>query len=226
MKPIILDDIPFKATFEELAESSRVREGSQHEETLKSLFQEAQHIARPKALYKVASIDEKMDQGVVMDGVTFQSRILRVNLDNIHRTFPYIATCGSELHEWHASQDDMITQYYVGLICELALEAARTFLQDHIEGTYHLQETSYMSPGSLEDWPIREQRPLFQLLGDPQAAIGIKLQPSLMMTPSQTVSGIRFASEGSFESCQLCPMEDCPHRKAPFNPALYEERFS
>jgi len=226
MDPIIFDDIPFTATFEELTQSSRVKKGSQHEETLRGLFQKAQDIARPKAMYKVAAIDEKMDHGVIMDGITFQSRILRVNLDNVHRAFPYIATCGSELHKWHASQDDMITQYYIGTICELALTAARTYLQEHLEETYHLAETSYMNPGSLEDWPIREQRHLFQLLGQPQDAIGVKLQPSLMMTPSQTVSGIRFASEVSFQSCQLCPMENCPHRKAPYDEELYEQQFS
>lgn len=226
MDPIIFNDIPFTATFEELAESSRVKKGSQHEATLKGLFQEAQNIARPKAMYKVASIDEKMDQGVVMDGIKFQSRILRVNLNDVHRAFPYIATCGSELHEWHAAQDDMITQYNIGTICELALKAARAFLQDHLEETYHLEESSYMNPGSLEDWPIREQRNLFQLLGNPESAIGVKLQPSLMMTPSQTVSGIRFASEASFQSCQLCPMDNCPHRKAPYDPDLYEQQFS
>lgn len=226
MDPIILQDIPFTATFEELAESSRIKKGSQHEETLKALFQEAQDIARPKAMYKVAPIDEKMDQGVIMDSITFQSRVLRVNLDSVHRAFPYVATCGSELHVWHASHDDMITRYYAGLICELALNVARTHLQDHMEQTYHLKETSYMNPGSLEDWPIREQRNLFQLLGNPERAIGVKLQPSLMMTPSQSVSGIRFASEASFHSCQLCPMENCPHRKAPYDPDLYEQQFS
>jgi len=38
-----------------------------------------------------------------------------------------------------------------------------------------------MNPGSLEDWPLTEQRVLFALLGDPQAAIGVRLTDSLLM---------------------------------------------
>ena len=61
-----------------------------------------------------------------------------------------------------------------------------------------------MNPGSLADWPLREQRPLFGLLGNVRAAIGVTLTPSLLMTPTKSVSGILFPSEETFASCQLC----------------------
>lgn len=226
MDPIILDEIPLSVTFNQLSQAARVKEDSQQAKKLKGLLLEARQIARPKAMYTVASIDDKNEAEVVLDQKTFHSRVLRVNLDPIHRAFPYIATAGQELEEWQATQEDMLMQYYAGMINEMALEKARQELKDHLEKTFQVEDTSYMSPGSLEDWPISEQRILFNLLGDPYKSIGVKLLPSLMMRPSQTVSGIRFASEETFQSCQLCPMENCPHRKAPYDEELYEEQFS
>lgn len=226
MDPVILDDIPFTPTFERAAKEAHIKKGSKQSKNLKSLLQEAREIGHPKATYRVCLIDEKGEEQVTIQGIPFHSRVLRANIDSLHRVFPYIATCGMELEEWKASLDDMLINYYASVINKLALRTARQFLKTHIEETYKVGETSYMSPGSLPDWPITEQRNLFQLLGDPQASIGVTLQPSLMMTPSQTVSGIRFSSQESFQSCQLCPMEACPHRKAPYDPDLYEEEFA
>jgi hypothetical protein len=83
-----------------------------------------------------------------------------------------------------------------------------------------------MSPGRLEDWPLRAQKPLFEILGDPGGEIGVRLMPSLWMLPNKSVSGVRFPTEKSFESCELCPREDCPGRKMPYDPTLYERRFA
>jgi hypothetical protein len=85
--------------------------------------------------------------------------------------------------------------------------------------------TAAMSPGSLADWPIREQRPLFSLLGDPEQAIGVKLTDSFLMIPNKTVSGLRFSTEERFESCQLCPREHCPGRRAAYEPDLYDRKY-
>ena len=82
-----------------------------------------------------------------------------------------------------------------------------------------------MTPGSLEDWPISEQRPLFEILGDIQDAIGVQLKDSLMMSPVQSVSGIIFPTEATFESCQLCPRENCPGRRAAYDKNLYEKKY-
>lgn len=225
MDPVIFDEIPFAPSYKKIAEAMRVRKGSAHAADLERLLQEAGEIARPKAMYKVASIDEKGEEHVVIEGVPFHSRILRVNLDPLHRVFPYIVTCGRELDEWKASQEDPILNFYASAINEEALRSARDHLQTHLIEAYQIGDSSYMSPGSLEDWPITEQRSLFDLLGNPEKAIGVKLNPSLMMIPSQTVSGIRFSSQEGFQNCQLCPMENCPHRKALYDENLYEEKF-
>jgi hypothetical protein len=48
---------------------------------------------------------------------------------------------------------------------------------------------------------------------------------SLMMDPVQSISGIIFPTETSFESCQLCPRENCPGRRAAYDKNLYEKKY-
>ena len=70
-----------------------------------------------------------------------------------------------------------------------------------------------------------DEKVLFDLLGEAPAAIGVKLLDSMLMTPTKSVSGIRFPTEETFESCQLCPMENCPNRRAPYDESLYERKY-
>jgi hypothetical protein len=80
-----------------------------------------------------------------------------------------------------------------------------------------------MAPGSLADWPIEEQAPLFKLLGDVDASIGVKLTDSMLMLPAKSISGVYFPADVSFFSCQLCPRERCESRKAKYDPKLAQE---
>jgi hypothetical protein len=80
-----------------------------------------------------------------------------------------------------------------------------------------------MHPGSGDAsvWPIEQQGPLFSLLGDVTGAIGVELTDSFLMVPNKSVSGVRFATEIDFRSCQLCHREGCPSRSAAFDPELW-----
>ena len=82
-----------------------------------------------------------------------------------------------------------------------------------------------MNPGSLEDWPIQQQTQVFELLGDPLRDVGVRLTDSFLMVPIKSVSGIRYPTETSFESCQLCPREKCTGRRAPYDPELWRKRY-
>ena len=225
MDATILNDIPFQPTLEEAVAALHVGEFSDQIEQVKKMLEEARGIARPKAMYQLAVIEERKENRVVIGGIPFESRVLRVNTDPVNRVFVFIATCGQELAAWQEGFSDMINAYYADQINQLALNAAREHLLEHLKQTYQLGKTSTMNPGSLEDWPISEQRPLFKLLGDTRQAIGVELLPSMLMSPSQTVSGFRFSTEEDFHSCQMCPIENCPHRKAPFQENLFKEKY-
>jgi hypothetical protein len=222
----ILDEIIFEPDVAALARRVRVKETSRHYGELMQLLDTAVPLARPKALYKLAYIDDKAEDSVVIDGVKLTSRVLRVNLDAAHRLFAYLVTCGSELQAWSDSLDDVLLTYWADAIKEMALGTAVQALAAHLSACYDLGRTATMAPGSLADWPIREQRPLFRILGDPEAAIGVVLTESFLMIPNKTVSGIRFPTESRFESCQLCPRDGCPGRRAAYEPDLYASKYS
>jgi hypothetical protein len=222
----VLDEIPFTPSWSALTKRLRLKQDSRHIPELEAVLDEAKTIARPRAMYRLAYIDQKGENTVTVDGITLTSRVLRVNLEAAHRLFAYITTCGIELQVWGDSLDDMLHRYWVDAIKELALGAALEALAHHLSTCYDLGRTATMAPGSLADWPIREQRPLFKILGDPEAAIGVQLTDSFLMIPNKTTSGIRFPTEERFESCQLCPRENCPGRRAAFEPDLYARKYA
>ncbi len=220
---VVLDPLPFQVDFAALQQSLHIRPGSEAEADLHRLVDVAQSIARPKAIYKLAFIDAKEDQAVLLDGIRFTSRVLRVNLDTAQRVFAYVATSGRELEAWADAQEDLLARFWADAINQAVLGAALRSFREHLTAQFAVSQLSAMNPGSLADWPLREQRPLFGLLGDVQAAIGVTLTPSLLMTPTKSVSGILFPSEETFASCQLCPRETCPNRRAAYDPALLGE---
>jgi len=222
---VVLSDIPFRLDVAPLMRRLHIREGSHYAHDFESFARDAQHVAKPKALYKAAYIEDRGDVSVVIDGVTLTSRVLRVNLDAVHRVFPYVATCGVELEEWSRSTNDLLHSYWLDGIKEAALRAAMRALNQRLRERYGLGRMSSMAPGSLGDWPLREQQPLFTILGDTETAIGVRLSKSCLMIPTKSVSGIVFPTETSFESCQLCPRERCPGRRAPYDRSLYDRKY-
>ena len=100
MEDIILENIVYEPNLDQLREELHIRSGTEPNDELEKLAAEARNIAKPKVLYKLAFVDSEDDAAVVVDGVTFKSRVLRVNLDSQHRIFPYAATCGTELDAW------------------------------------------------------------------------------------------------------------------------------
>ena len=224
MDAIVLDDFSFQMDLDQLLKRLHVRE-REYVEELKGLAGEAQAVARPKALYKMAFIESQGDDYVVVDDVVLTSRVLRVNLDKAHRVFPFVATCGMELEEWTRSIDDVLHRYWADTIKRMALRSAIRALNEHLAEYYRPGRTSTMSPGSLADWPLREQGALFSLLGNARDSIGVQLTDSFLMIPTKSVSGMRFPTEESFESCQLCPREHCPGRRAPYDKGLYDRKY-
>jgi hypothetical protein len=225
MNDIILENIPFEPEILPVLKNLHIKENSQDAADFESLLKEAKAIANPKAMYKLSSIDEKAEGNVVIDGVRFTSRVLRVNLDNAQGVFPFLGTCGMELEEWADSITDMFIGYWADVIKELALFAALEALELHLKDRFRPGYVSTMSPGSLADWPISEQKPLFEILGNTRERVGVELTDSFLMVPTKSVSGIRFPLDETFDSCQLCPRTACPNRRAPYDETLYEKRY-
>lgn len=196
--------------------ASRLRFGD--EALLQRLIEKAQSVVSPRAGFRVGFIDEKRDDGVVIEGVVFTSRVLRRNLDPVGRVFPFILTLGKAADELIDRSGDLLEKYLLDQIMNLILREARKRLEREICSSCALQKISSMTPGSLPDWPIEQQQPLFRLLSGVEDALGVRLTETFLILPRKSVSGVYFPSETTFLSCQLCPRERCDSRKAAFDP--------
>jgi hypothetical protein len=206
----------------------RVRPGSGLAAEFDAFASQVVARARPKAAYGLAGIDGKRDDGVTIEGVVFESRVLRVNLDEAQRVFPFMATCGVELDAWFGprSGEDVLKQFWLDALKEAALrDASRALLHD-LNTRYVPGKTSAMNPGSLRDWPITQQRPFFQLMAEAASALGVTLNDSCLMTPNKSVTGLRFSIQEAWESCLLCPRDDCSGRRAAYDPARFEREYA
>jgi hypothetical protein len=188
------------------------------------LIDQAREVARPKALYAEAFVEGRGDDTIRIDGITFTSRMLRRKLDMVERVFPYVATCGHELDGVALPAGDVLVQFWWDAIKAEILSAARAHLLAHLTDRFRLGLTVRMSPGSgdTDVWPIEQQPLLFALLGGVTPFIGVALTESCLMIPNKTVSGLLFATEEVFQTCQVCHRDVCPNRRAPFDAAVWQ----
>jgi hypothetical protein len=212
----ILDLIPLDLDPEAIGETLQVERTGAWEP-----FQSALEIARgriaAKAAYAIQYVEARSDDGVVIAGVCFKSLVLRENLEDVGRVFPYVVTIGPALEERADRVDDLLEKYYLDAIGNIALIQARKCLEATLRSRFALDGLSFMSPGSLKDWPIEQQRPLFSFLDGVEHAIGVSLTENCLMIPKKSVSGIYFPTETTFYNCQLCPRDRCVGRKAAYD---------
>jgi len=223
----VLNDIAFQLDMDTLLARLHIDKESEDAKDIQYLIDHVAPLIKPKAVYEVSYIQYKGCDTVNVGGVTFTSRVLRVNLDKVERVFPYIATCGRELEKTVATADDFIRRFWLDTVKDMALEAGRKYLSSYLRRKYALGQTSSMSPGagSQDLWPIEQQKQLFSIFGNVEDLIGVKLTDSFLMIPNKSVSGIYFPTEIEFESCQLCPRKGCPSRRAPYDKNLLEAKY-
>ena len=190
---------------------------------VRTLVDTVQQLIEPRAIYKVCYIEAKSEDSVLIGGIRLSSQVLRKNLDRVEKIFPYAITLGRKLGEKQNACNDILEKYYLDCIGNLALTSVQKQLKKHLQSKFALEKMSSMAPGSLSDWPIEEQGPLFKLLGDVEASIGVRLTQSLLMIPAKSISGFYFPTEVSFYSCQLCPRKRCESRKAKYDETLAGE---
>jgi hypothetical protein len=180
------------------------------------LLADAGALIRLRAVAETSFVGEKGEDTVEVAGVTFRSIILRRNLEKAQKVFPFIMTAGPALETAAASAGDLLVQYYLEEMANLALESGAAWLADRLKTRWGFSDLSSMDPGSLEDWPITEQPKLFSIFGDTERLVGVKLTDSMLMVPRKSISGIFFPSEEGFSSCRLCERANCPSRRTPF----------
>lgn len=221
--PIILDQVPFNLDMDFYLGMLRLGERTKYIEKAKSFAQEALEIGRPKAFFRPAYIEKKDGRVIIIDGITFNSDILGINLRDVYRVFPFVATSGTELEEWSKTKSSTLEQFWADVLKQEALKAATEAVTDFINKNFGIEKIGQMNPGSLADWPLTEQIPLFQLLEKVEESIGVVLTEGLAMFPIKSVSGLLFPSESEFKNCQLCKRQNCPGRRSPYNAGFFQQ---
>jgi hypothetical protein len=215
-----IDRIPI--TLDPAAVAKRLRHNPARASSvnLDELLALAGSLIRLRAVYEVSYTGAKGEDTVEVAGVTFRSRILRRNLDQAQKVFPFVMTAGPALEAAASCSGDLLKQYYLEEIANVALENGAAWLAERLKTRYGFPELASMDPGSLEDWPITEQHKLFSIFGDTERLIGVRLTDSMLMIPRKSISGIFFPSEEGFSSCQLCARAACPARRTPYDGEL------
>jgi len=215
----VITEIPFDLQAGQVLEALQLKKANPSlERTVAGLLDRARPVANPKAVYRPAYVELAGDEEVRLDGVTFTSGILRENLRNAGRVFPYVVTAGRELEALEIPGSDFTAVFCMDAVKEMILEQAVFFLERHLEERFALGHMAHMNPGSLGEWPLSEQKQVFRLLGDVERLVGVRLTQSMLMDPVKSVSGIHFPTRVDFKSCMLCTRHPCSKRKAEYDP--------
>ncbi len=215
-----IDRIPFQFETEAVAKHLRFSPERSGFSSLGELVGLASSLIELRAVYEVSFTGAKGEDTVEVAGVVFKSRVLRQNLDPARKVFPFIMTAGPRLEAEAARSGDLLKQYYLEEMANLALVEGAAWLAARLADRWGFSGLSSMDPGSLEDWPITEQSKLFSIFGDTERLVGVKLTESMLMIPRKSISGIFFPSDEGFSSCQLCERQACPGRRQPCDAAL------
>ncbi len=210
------------------ADVSRLVEamGEDLEDEVRDMAEEAAEIARPCSIFGAYPVSIDGDFCTVGD-VRIHSKLMVENFTGHSRVFPYIMTCGRELEKWSEQYaDDPLSEYVADELKKLYLGIIARANRNEMKRRYGIAENAKMpsmNPGSLGAWPLSGQVELFGIFGGREVVereIGVKLTESMLMLPSKSGSGIAFENETGYENCIMCPILDCPNRRAPYDPNI------
>ena len=215
-------NVPFDTSFEACVKHLHLDEDLIDE--YRDVYDECMEIARPVAVYADYPVEVKED-AVYIGGKPFVSKVMRVNFQNIKRAFPYVASCGRELYDKAQKESDPLTRWWIEQTAEAVLRSAMVKTMEKMQEQFGIKNFSTMNPGSLSDFPIQNQRGLFDLLGGECEKAGVILTDSFLMLPNKSGSGFVFETEKHYTNCSLCTRDLCPNRRDPFDEQKYRETY-
>lgn len=172
--------------------------------------------ADPKCVYDIC--DVTFGENVAINGVEIEFPFVKDKLAGHTCAVPYIITCGLKTDECPVELTDPLEEYVADLIKLEYLYQAVAKTKDYIKNRIFPDGMSALNPGSLQEYPITEQKNLFRMLGGEDKVrdvCGVTLAPSFLMRPIKSTSGIFFQDSSGYENCELCPRDNCPNRRKP-----------
>jgi hypothetical protein len=219
-KVIILDKVPFELNVEAILKQMRIHgDGKRFEVAIRELIEVVNPVAKPKALIKIVCVDHKTPETLQIDGVEFDSSLLRLNLDPVETAFVCMTTIGTEV-EAIELPPEVIKRFCLDAMKNHLLFAATAYLKKFLQDTYQTGTLTNLNPGETASFPITQQRKIFQIIGDVEGYIGVRLSENCALMPTKSHSGIYFSTATEFISCRLCTNKRCQGRRAPYEPEL------
>jgi len=216
----MISDIALRVDLSELKRFIGPIKGAAQSQSLLQLAAEAESVAQPRILWKTSFVKGIDGDAVKVDEVEFRSLLLVRLLKQGQRVYPFVLTIGAELENRAASIERLWNHLVLDAMGTLLVSSLSRHLELVLKEQFVASMFSRFSPGSLEAWPLSEQRPLFDLLGDVEGLIGVRLNEKLFMIPKKSLSGIYVATKEMHLSCRLCSRTPCPGRMAPFSARL------
>ena len=216
-------EIPVELNETVLQDRLKLRERLRSSKDFQWAVEQARNLIHPRGIVGIAHVSSKNETTLKIDTEIFTSKILRVNLDSCDEVYPFLVTIGQELENLAAQQTSLTKKFFLEIIGDFSLTNAMWYIESKIKENNSLKRISSMSPGSLENWGIKQQIPLFKLFNKEAEQLGVNLTPSMLMKPRKSLSGIAFQTTKSFISCQLCPRDRCPGRRAKYSPEKFAE---
>lgn len=224
MDTILNTSVPFDIDLAAFAKGMEKEGYAVSEGRLDRLSAEARSVGRPKFLIRPAKVADVAETSVRLGDRVFTSRAMAFHFSGLKRVFPYIATAGTEMTDWveSLSEPDRI---WGDRMAEAALGAALDAVEREVRDRFGVDSIARINPGSLVDWDLSEQRVLFDLLGDTEGRLGVRLAENLLMFPIKSGSGIVFPDNSGFLNCRLCSVSGCRRRRAAYEPGRYERVY-
>ncbi len=211
--------VPTDFTAEEFAALCRIGKDSAAFEALSDVFPLIRQYGAPKAVIRWANVDRVEGDATTIEGVTFRSRVVADKLRNTPRVFLSVVTAGEGLEQSGEFADDPFLNTYDGAL----LFHATGYMIRYMKEKFGFDGSSMLNPGSLPDWPIENNFPLFDMIGHVEE-IGVSLNASGYIKPWNSGSHIHFSGDG-YQNCSLCRNYDCVGRRAPFDRGEYLRIF-
>ena len=225
MKTTILKDAAWPETIDAAAVKRIMQVNGAdraYDEYIEELLGEAKPIGVPKAVVRECAVNA--GDKLAIDGVEFQSTLVNEKFKGLGRVYPYVITCGRELHDWAAQYDsDPLYEFIASSIMKAAIPYGFALIDAWLETHENIGRYSTLNPGSLPSWAITGQRQVFSLLagdenghdiGHVKDLIGVELNESCLMIPLKSVSGIAFETSEQWHNCARCKKPNCPNRRA------------
>ena len=211
--------IPVDLPVEEFAGFCRIRTDSAAFEMLQDSYPLIQKYGAPKAIIRWADVDSVCGDETTIEGVTFKSRVVADKLKDTQRVFLSVVTAGDGLEKSGEFEGDPFLNTYDGAL----LFRASRYVVAYMKEKFGFDGSSMLNPGSLPDWPIKNNFALFDIIGN-VAEIGVSLNEAGYIKPWNSGSHIHFAGDG-YHNCSLCKKYDCIGRRAKFDRSEYIRIF-